>query len=326
MTRYEYAVPLTLDEVFGYLEEEQAVIKAGGVDLLDLMKENLLAPKRLVNVRHLKELNYIKKDAEGNLHIGPNVTLSDLAEERTYPVLAQAADSAATPQIRNIATLGGNICQRPRCWYFRSKEFNCSRKGGDTCFALDGENQYHAIFGNGHGCAIVHPSATAVALLALDAELKLKNKSGERTVRLADFFVLPEQDIKRENNLKEGELISAVTIPAKMNDYRNFYIKQQEKQSFDWPIADVAVALKVEDKTCQDARVVLGSAAPIPWRVPAAEKILKGKVITKDVARQAAEAALNGAEPLSGNQYKIQVFKAVTYRTICRAAGLDPMM
>ncbi len=178
MTRYEYAVPQTVDEVFEYLEASNTLIKAGGVDLLDLMKEDLLAPQRLVNIRHLKELKFIEKDAGGDLHIGPNTTLAELTEDDTvlgiYPALAQAADGAATPQIRNMATVAGNICQRPHCWYFRNIDFDCSRKGGDTCFALDGENQYHAIFGNANGCAIVHPSATAVALLALDAEIKHK--------------------------------------------------------------------------------------------------------------------------------------------------------
>ena len=330
MTRYEYAVPQSVAEVFEYLEGTQSVIKAGGVDLLDLMKEDLLAPKRLVNIRHLRDLKYLKKDSEGNLHIGPNMTLAELAEDKTvaelFPALSRAADGAATPQIRNIATLGGNICQRPRCWYFRSIDFNCSRKGGDTCFALDGENQYHAIFANSGGCAIVHPSAAAVALLALDAEMKISSAKGDRTVKLADFFVLPEKDILNENILKAGELITNITIPAKMGSYQNLYFKQKEKQSFDWPVAEVAVALDLQEKQVKDSRVVLGSAAPVPWRVPDAENILKGKVISKDLAREAADAAMRGAEPLARNDYKVQIFKTVVYRTICRAAGLDPMV
>ncbi len=157
-------------------------------------------------------------------------------------------------------------------------------------------------------------------------KLNIKKADGERTVKLADFFVLPEKDIKRENILKDGELITDIMIPAKMSSYKNFYIKQKEKQSFDWPIADVAVALKMDGKTITDARVVLGSAAPIPWRVTGAEKILSGKTISKDLARQAADEALAGAEPLSRNGYKVQVLKTIAYRTICRAADLDPMV
>lgn len=329
MNRYEYAVPETVAEVFGYLDGSGAMIKAGGVDLLDLMKEDLLAPKRLVNIRHIKELKYIKKDKDGNLHIGPNTTLAELAADDTIgkmcPALVQAADEAATPQIRNIATLGGNLCQRPRCWYFRSIDFNCSRKGGDVCFALDGENQYHAIFMNESGCAIVHPSATAVALLALDAELRIKSAGDERSVRLSDFFVSPDKDIRKENILKPGELIIDVMIPAKLTAFRSYYIKQKEKQSFDWPIADVAVALDLAGTNVREARLVLGSAAPVPFRVIEAERMLAGKPISKKLARETAESALAGANPLGRNEYKIQVFKAIIYRTICRAAGLDPM-
>ncbi len=330
MTKYEYAIPESAAEIFEYLGENNALIKAGGIDLLDLMKEDLLTPGRLVNIRHLTELKYIKRDKDGNLNLGPNLTLAEIAEDKTvagqYPVLALAAEEAATPQIRNVATLGGNICQRPRCWYFRSIDFHCSRKGGDTCFALDGENQYHAIFANSGGCAIVHPSAAATALMALDAELTIKHAKGERAVKLADFFVLPEKDIRHENILKTGELIANIRIPSEFTAYKNLYFKQKEKQAFDWPVAEVAVAMKLRDDLVEDARVVLGAAAPVPWRSVAAEKVLNGKKISKNVARDAAEAALSEAEPLSQNGYKVPMFKTVIFRTLCRAAGLDPMM
>jgi xanthine dehydrogenase YagS FAD-binding subunit len=330
MNNFEYALPASIDEVFQHLNSDDAIIKAGGVDLLDLLKEELLFPKRLVQIRTLPELQVIEEDAEHGLLLGPNIILADLAEHRliksSYRALAQAAAEVATPQIRNMATLGGNLCQRPRCWYFRNNQFYCSRKGGDTCFALDGENQYHAIFGNADGCAIVHPSSMAVALAALDARLQIDNKDlRRREVSIENFFIIPAQDITRENILKQGDLITQISIPLVMKKYKTYYFKQKEKQAFDWSIAEVAAALHLSGKHCRDARIVLGAAAPVPWRVKAAEDILKEETINKISARQAAEIAMQGAEPLELNRYKIQVFKTVIYRTICWATGIDPL-
>ncbi len=330
MNNFEFAIPTSIAEVFQYLNSEAAIIKAGGVDIIDLMKEELLAPKRLVNICSLPELLIIKEDAKRGLLLGPNVILADLASNQlvfnSYRALAQAAADVATPQIRNMATLGGNLCQRPRCWYFRNIQFPCSRKGGNTCYSLDGENQYHAIFGNSDGCAIVHPSGTAVALLALDARLQIENsKDLRRAVNIENFFITPAQDITRENILKQGELITEINIPLEMKKYKSYYFKQKEKQAFDWSIAEVAVALQLSGKRCQNARIVLGSAAPVPWRVKSAEDILKETTINKTSARQASEIAMQGAEPLELNRYKIQVFKAVIYRTICWTAGIDPL-
>ena len=329
MNNFEYALPASIAEVFQYLNSASAIIKAGGVDIIDLMKEDLIAPERLVNIRTLPELLIIKEDVKRGLLLGPNVILADLAAHplirNSYHALAQAAADVATPQIRNMATLGGNLCQRPRCWYFRNMQFPCARKGGNTCYSLDGENQYHAIFGNADGCAIVHPSGTAVALMALDARLQIENgRDPQRVVSIENFFITPAQDITRENILKQGELITEINIPLVIKKYKSYYFKQKEKQSFDWSIAEVAVALQLNGKRCRDARIVLGSAAPVPWRVKPAEDILKEATINKTSARQAAETAVQGAEPLELNRYKIRVFKAVIYRTICRTAGIEP--
>jgi xanthine dehydrogenase YagS FAD-binding subunit len=330
MNNFEYAVPATVADVFSYLETESAMVKAGGVDIIDLMKEELIAPTRLVNIRNLPELQVIKEDSKRGLQLGSGVILAELAVspliKKYYRALAQAAAEVGTPQIRNMATLGGNLCQRPRCWYFRNGQFNCSRKGGDICFALDGENQYHAILGNSSGCAIVHPSGTAVALLALDAILQIENGKGPgRQVPVENFFITPARDITRENILKPGELITAIQIPLVMKRYESYYFKQKEKQAFDWSIAEVAVALQLKGKYCRDARICLGAAAPVPWRIKQAEDILKGTTISKSSAGQAAEIAMQNAEPLELNGYKVQVFKAVIYRTICRAAGIEPL-
>ncbi|RMF69889.1 MAG: xanthine dehydrogenase family protein subunit M [Calditrichaeota bacterium] len=328
MKPFEYAIPETLQETFDFLAAPQSELKAGGIDLIDLMKEGLAQPRRLVNIRGLQELHFVKGDAATGLRLGPNLTLAEVAGHaalrESYRALAQAADAAATPQIRHVATLGGNLCQRPRCWYFRSSAFPCARKGGDQCYAVDGENQYHAIFGNDSGCVIVHPSATAVALMALGARLKIASAKAERELAIDAFFVSPETDITRENVLKPEEVITEVMLPPAARGFTSFYFKQKEKQAFDWPIAEVAVALTLAGGVCKDAKVVLGAAAPIPWRVPRAEALLKNQPISVKLAKQAAQEALKDANPLSENAYKVPVFKAAIYRTICRAAGIDP--
>jgi len=277
----------------------------------------------------LADLKFLKKENSGDLGIGPALTLSELAAHKELRgallALAQAAGGVASPQIRNTATLGGNLCQKPHCWYFRSEDFSCTRKGGLTCFALDGENQYHAILGNSDGCAIVHPSGTAVALMALDAKIIVKNRDNEKTVPIEEFFVTPAQNIEKENILAEEEIVTEIKIPFEMQKYVSFYMKQKEKQTFDWPLADVAVSLKMNENVCEDSRIVLGSAAPVPWRATKAEAVLNSQAVDKENATKAAESALEDAEPLSLNKYKVPIFKTIIYRTICKAVGIDPI-
>lgn len=323
MNRFAWVNPGSIEEAVAALGAKGSV-KAGGVDLMDLLKERLVAPERLVNLRAVPGLDGLEDRADG-LHIGPLVTLARLAEHpevrRRYRALAEAAGRAATPQIRNVATVGGNLLQRPRCWYFRSEDFPCKKKGGARCFAQDGENAYHAILGNSV-CAAVHPSAMGTALLALGGKLRLAGPQGAREAPLEGFFVTPEQDVRRENALGPQEIITGVVVPPPAAGASSAYLKQGEKESFDWPLAEVAVLIeRGEGGRCKRASIVLGAAAPVPHRARAAEAALTGKVIDEATAREAARAAVQGATPLAQNGYKVKIFEAIVRRTILAAQG-----
>jgi len=322
MKRFAWMEAASLDAAMA-AAADGAVPKAGGIDLLDLMKEGLLAPRRIVNIRALPECSGIREDDAGALRIGAAATLAEVASHplvgARYRALARAAAGSASPQIRNVATIGGNLLQRPRCWYFRSAHHHCARKGGATCFAFSGENQYHAVFGH-EGCAIVHPSTPATALVALDAKIEIADAAGRRIVALEDFFVLPGRDITRESTLAEGQIVTAIVLPKPAAGSRSAHQRQGQMDSFDWPIADVAVALELEPGgTCRRAAIVLGSAAPTPWRAGRAEAVLAGKRIDEEVARAAAHAALDGAQPLSHNAYKVPVLESLVRRAVLEA-------
>ncbi|HUJ86651.1 MAG TPA: FAD binding domain-containing protein [Burkholderiales bacterium] len=340
MKRFEWASAATLDQAVaaasataadamlsqgGVPRGDATVLKAGGIDLLDLMKEGLLTPRRVVNLRAIPGLGRIAEEPDGSLRIGALVTLAQLGAhplvQARYRALAEAAGRSASPQIRHAATIGGNLLQRPRCWYFRSRAHHCLRKGGATCFAFAGENQYHAVFGH-NGCAIVHPSTSATALVAFGAKLELAGAQGKRrVVALEDFLLRPEQDIERENDLRPGEVLRAVLLPP-ARGARSAHLRQGELDSFDWPLADVAAVLEIApDGVCRRAALVLGAAAPVPHRAARAEAVLNGKRITEDAARSAARAALEGAMPLSGNAYKLPIFEALVRRAVLAAAG-----
>ena len=321
MNRFEWVNASSVDQALASVTDESA-FKAGGVDLLDLMKDGIASPSRLVNIRQISGLDQISEDDKG-LRIGPLVTLTQIEEhpavQKKYTALSEAASRIATPQIRNMGTVGGNLAQRPRCWYFRSEDFHCRKKGGTHCFAQDGENDYHAIFDN-RVCAIIHPSGIAVPLVAMNGRVEITTKKGKREVALEEFFISPARDVRRENILEPGELITAIVVPA--SDARTAYYKQGEKESFDWPIADVAVALTMQGSRCSKASIVLGGAAPYPYRAKAAEAKLNNSEITEDSARAAAETAMADATPLEKNAYKIPIFEAIVRRTILRAAGM----
>ncbi len=301
--------------------QQGAVFKAGGVDVTDLMKEGVSQPAALVNLRRIGELDFLREET-GALAIGPLVTLARLAEDplvvKGASALALAAGWAGTPQVRNLATLGGNLAQRPRCPYFRSELFRCRKKGGSECFAIPGENQDHAVFDNDL-CAIVHPSGAATALVALGASLKLKGPRGERTVPIEQFFLRPGQDVLRENVLQPGELIVEVRVPT---GRRSGYVKLMQKQTFDWPLADAASVLDLDGGTVREARVVLGAAAPVPWRASAVEKALLGKKLDEASARDAARLATEGATPLDKNRHKLPALQAAVLRSLRAAGGL----
>ena len=321
MNNFTFVDCVTVDEALGQLGGG-AVVKAGGIDLLDLMKEDIVAPPKLVNIRRIDALRGITV-AAGGVRLGPLTTLSEIAAhpgiQRTYAALSDAAGHAATPQVRNMATLGGNLMQRPRCWYFRSGDFDCKKKGSgsDTCHAHDGENQYHAVLNNGT-CAMVHPSSTAVPLLAMNARVELTSKHGKRTVGMDGFYVPPEKSLINETVVQPGELITSIFVPAPEAGTRSAYQKYGEKESFDWPIADAGVVLVMVGARCQRAALVLGVGGPAPRRARAGDA---GKTIDESVARAAGKAAMQGATPLSQNGYKTQLFETAIYRTILLAAG-----
>ena len=306
----------------GAMARPVAIVKAGGIDLLDLMKEGLLTPATLVSLGTVGGLDGIAVSDAG-LRIGARVTLERLAADATvrqrYPALAQAAQASACPQIRHVATLAGNLLQRPRCWYFRSLAYPCLRKGGAHCFALSGQNAYHAVFDN-LPCAIVHPSTVATALVALNARIERVDATGaNKTVPLESFFVSARQDPRRENELGPGEIVTAVHLPPPRGA-RSVHLKQGERQAFDWPLVDAAVALEIgPGRRCSAASVVLGAVAPVPHRARAAERALVGHVLDERQAATAAQAALEGATSLAMNAYKLPLIETLVRRALLQA-------
>ena len=303
-------------------EGRQASFAGGGSDLLGLAKERLVAPDVLVNLKTIKGLDRVTASA-GGTDIGGLISLDALSTDptvrRDYAVLAEAAGSVATPQIRNVGTLAGNICQRPWCWYYRNG-FKCFKNGGETCYAFLGENQFHAIFGGGPS-NIVHPSDTAPALVALDATFRIVGPSGERMVPAADFFVLPATNPARENILGTDDVLAAVQIPAARPRTRSTYHKILDREAWTHAVVSAAIVLEMDQTVCRRARIVLGGVAPIPWRLPEGERLLAGQRITPELAAKAAEAALAGARPLENNAYKIPLTKGVVRRTLLELAA-----
>lgn len=325
MKNFEWVQPQTVADAVAALQHPGALALAGGVDLLDRMKERVAAPSRLVSLRKLPGFDAIDIDAAGAARIGANVTLARLASDaglaKAHPLIGDAAGHAATPQLRAMATIGGNLAQRPRCWYFRVEEYACRKKGGTQCFAHAGDNQLHAIFGN-QLCAATHPSTVVTALVALGARVATAGPGNRtREVELGSFFLAPEQDLAREVDLAPGELITGLVVPAAPRGRQAAYTKQVAKQSFDWPLVDVAVALVVDGGVCKSATIVMGAVAPVPRRASEAERALVGARVDAAAAARAARAAVAGATPLSGNDHKVPILEAVVARTIVAAAA-----
>ncbi|MDA0769761.1 MAG: hypothetical protein BZY79_02615 [SAR202 cluster bacterium Casp-Chloro-G4] len=291
---------------------------AGGTDLLDEIKEGVVRPDKLVNLVSLTEMQGINVKPSG-LDIGAGTTLAELASHsdiiRDYAALAQAAESVATPQIRNVGTLGGNLCQRPRCWYYRSISFLCRKKGGTTCFAALGENKYHAILG-GSDCVIVHPSDLAVALISLDASITLSSAASTRTMPVEKFFAGPDVNIMAENVLTPGEIVTSVSIPALPANSKSIYLKAKERQGMDFATSSVAVALTLAGDVVSSARVTIGGVAPIPWRATAAESVLVGKAVGNVDLKEVGEAAVHRAKALEHNGYKIRLTSGLASRAV----------
>ncbi len=320
--------PFTLEKpsspaVASQLHAEQtprARFIAGGTDLLAQVKEGTLRAQTLVSLAGLPDMSGIESNDDG-LVIGALVTLTEIAGSsdvrQSCEVLAQAAESVASPQIRNVGTLGGNLCQRPRCWYFRSHLYYCRKKGGDTCYAADEQNKYHAILAGGP-CHIVHPSDLAVVLISLGASVVIRDETGSHEMPIEDMFVLPSVDVMAETVLKPGEYVARVKIPKHSGDTRNVYLKAQERQAMDFPLASVAIALQVQDGVVTGARVTLGGVAPIPFRAPHVDDALIGQAVEHVDPDAIGSLAVRDAEPLSDNGYKVRLTASLVSRAIAR--------
>jgi xanthine dehydrogenase YagS FAD-binding subunit len=299
--------------------DEIARPMAGGQDLLTTIKAYITRPPRVVNLKTIQGLDKIVLDAKG-LRLGATVTLDDLMNhpgvKAQYPGLVEAVHSVATPQIRNLGTVGGNLCQRPRCWYFRLETVVCKKKGGGICYAASGQNKYNAIFDTGPS-KIVHPSDLAPMLVALEATVTIMGADGPRTIKLEDFFITPGDDVRKENILKEGEIVTEVQVPP--TTARSTYLKFKERESLDFALSSVAAVVELApDKTVRKARVVLGGVASIPWHVPAVDAFLAGKPLNDQTLASAATMALEGAQPLEFNAYKVPLSKTLVRRALSK--------
>src|SRR5213082_1664840 len=325
MERFEYAHPTTQREAIGLLGSHwnDAAVLAGGTDLISLMKEYVVSPKRIVNIKNVEGLNGIHSNAEG-VTLGSLVTMDELVENETiraeFPALTQAAEGITSPQIRAMGTVGGELCQRPRCWYFRNGYGLLAKDENGKSLVPEGENRYHAILGNSGPAYFVNPSSLAPALIALDAKLLLVGAKGQREVSAADFFVIPKTDNQRENVLQPNEVLSNIVIPASSRGLRSATYEVRHKTALDWPLAAAAVALKLEGGKVTAARIVLGHVAPIPWPADNAAKELVGKAINESVAAKVGEAAVRGARPLSQNGYKVKLATVAVKRALLAAA------
>jgi len=301
---------------------KSVAVAGGGSDLLGQMKERLVTPDVVVHLRSVRGLDQI--EASGSqISIGGLTTLDAIAGHpvvrKQLTVLAEAAESVATPQIRNVATIAGNVSQRPWCWYYRNG-FKCFKNGGNRCFSVDGENEFHAIFGGGPSY-IVHPSDTAVALVALDAKFAVGGSSGRRLIAASEFFTLPSTNLSRENVLRDGDIVESIVIPMPRASVRSTYHKIMDREAWTHAIVSAAVVMDMDKGVCRSARVVLGGVAPIPWRLADVEQMLAGKRVTPELAAQAGERAVSGARALARNAYKIPMTRSMVRRTIEQAAG-----
>jgi xanthine dehydrogenase YagS FAD-binding subunit len=339
MRTFEYARAATVDEA---IAQQEAVsqqgqlaadsrhhvaaaplngrrLLAGGTDLLTLMKSDIVAPSLLVDIKRLEDLPRGIQATDGELVIGALTTLSEIEHDpairQRYPVLAEAVGQAATPQLRNMATIGGNLLQRPRCWYFRDRLFQCWLKGGTECHARDGENQHHAILGESP-CVAVHPSDAAAALMALGASVRLRGPSGERTIAVEELFAEPTEQHRTETTLQDGEILLDVRVPAPAANSRSVYLKAMDRKVWAFALVGVAAVLQVDGDTISDARLVLSGVATIPWRARAAEQALIGQPATAETFTRAAEAVLDRAAPLEHNGYKVPLARSLIRRAL----------
>jgi xanthine dehydrogenase YagS FAD-binding subunit len=325
MRAFEYVSPNSRAEAVSLLGAAwgNTEILAGGADLLALMKDDVVTPKRLVNIKEIKDLHGVSSSAQG-LRIGALTTLDDLADDadvrKNYPALAEALMEAASPQIRNRATIGGNFCQRPRCWYFRNGLGLLPKDESGKELVVDGENRYHAILGNDGPAKFVSPSTIVPILIAYGANIRLEGPKGKRGLPLEKFFVIPKTENEREHDLGPNEIVTEIVVPP-ASDVKAAHYEVRQKEAFDWPLAVAAVALKMSGSRAQSARVVMGYVAPVPWPSPEAEQALAGQPINEGTAEKAAEAAVKNATPLSHNAYKVRLARIAVKRAILKAVS-----
>ncbi len=322
MRPFEYASPKTKEQAVGLLGPEAAVL-AGGTDLLALMKDDVVAPKRLVNIKAIAGLDGISYHPRTGLRLGAAASLQQVADhadvQRHYPSLAYAAEEAASPQIRNLATIGGNLCQRPRCWYFRGGFGLLAQQDGKSLVTA-GDNRYHAILGNEGPAYFVSPSSVAPSLIALGARVRIQGAQGGRELPLEKFFVIPKSPDQREHDLAANEVVTDVVVPVPAAGVKVAHYEVRQKQAFDWPLATASVALTMSGGTVKSARVVLGHVAPIPWVSAEAAEALAGKALNEQTAEAAAAAAVRPAKDLGRNGYKVQLARVAVKRALLAAA------
>ena len=325
MEAFEYAQPANAREAVSLLAQGsgEAQVLAGGSDLLALMKDYVAAPKRLVSLRSARDLGGVHYSPAQGLRIGAMVTIDELGANadvrRHYPGLFQAAEEIGSPQIRNVGTVGGNLCQRPRCWYYRSG-FGLLAMHEGKPLVPNGDNRYHAILGNSGPAYFVAPSSLGPMLIALGAKVRLLGPQGQRDLPLEEFFVTPKAEGEREHALAGNEIITEVVVPPAKG--RSAFYELKQKAQFDWPLVTAAVVLQMDGRTVRTARVVLGHVAPVPWSSPEAEQSLNGKTVSAEVAEEAGKAAVAKATPLSGNAYKVTLTRVTVKRAVLRAGGV----
>ena len=322
MKSFNHINAKTVDEAVKTLQryKGRAKLNAGGTDLIGVLKHRILPdwPEAIINIKTIPGLNKIQEDAEG-LKVGALTKLSDIADSevvrRKYKLLAEAAEAVATPQIRNMASVGGNLCQDVRCWYYRYPHYIggrliCRRKGGKTCYAIEGDNRYHSIFGASNGCVAVNPSDIAVALLALGAKIKIASPRGTRIISVEGFFN------GLRSVLKSDEMVTEVQVPRPSDRARQTFLKFRSRQAIDFASVSVASVITVNNGTCEEARIALGAVAPRPFRATAAENGIKGKIVNDAAAEVAAEAAVVDARPLNKNTYRVRIIKELVKRAL----------
>jgi xanthine dehydrogenase YagS FAD-binding subunit len=320
MKEFKLAQPQSLKQFISLLSEKKDgfYLMAGGTDLLDEIKNKIIDPEVVIDLMSISDRSPIT-ETKDFVSICALTRVAELAEnpiiQKHFTGLHQAALSLATPQLRNVGTVGGNLCQRPRCWYYRDPEVFCRKKGGSRCYAFSGRNRYHAIFGGGV-CHIVFPSDLAPAFISLDAVVTISGPGGEKTIPLEDFYTLPQQNIRRENVLEENQFLKEIRIPAPKNGSKSTYYKFKERGTWDFAVVSAAVTCIVSGGVCKDIKIVLGGVAPIPWRLKKAEDFIRGKQLSETVIRQGAKEALKDARPLEENAYKLDLVEAVLIEAV----------